>query len=90
MTTIRLLDHGPVTLREVHRLVPTYQPGSYVRAYDPDVGMTSLVCTAERNEALDLRSGEALRLLRSSPAGHPTRPDGRLNRPLLAFTVELA
>lgn len=89
-TTIRLLEPVGVPADVVRAVVPTFEPGCYVAAYDPDRGMASLVCTMNETEALHLPSGEALALWRSSPTGDPVRPDGRPNRPLTAFMVELA
>jgi hypothetical protein len=91
MTMIRLLEAAAaVPTTAVQRIVPTYKPGCYVAAYDPERGLASLVCTTDRKMALDLAAGDAIRLWRSSPSSEPLRDDGRPNRPLTAFTVEFA
>ena len=85
-----LLDHGPVSLARVRDVVPSYTPGGFVKSYDPEVGLDSLVCTVEIRDALVLPANEMIDLYRSVPSNHPTRDDGRPNRPLTAFTVEVA
>lgn len=89
MSTIQLLDAPGVTIAEVKLHVPTYEPGCYLKEYDPEVGLSSLVCTMDQAEALDTE--RAFHLWRSVPSDHPVRTtDGRPNRPLSAFTVEIA
>ena len=87
--TIQLLEVAGATDEQVRRRVATWQPGGYVAAYDPELGMSSLVVTGDRDQALWLDSGEALTMWRSSPSSDPIRPDGRPNRPLTAFTVAI-
>ena len=84
-----LLDCGPVSIAAVRDVVPSYTPGGFVKSYDPEVGLASLVCTVEIRDALLLPAAEMIELYRSVPSNHPTRDDGRPNRPLTAFTVEV-
>ena len=85
---IRLLDAGECSDAEVCRIVPTWQRPCYVRSYDPEVGLSSLVCTIVPRFALRLPNGRAAYdLWQSSPTSEPTRPDGRPNQPLRAFSV---
>jgi hypothetical protein len=75
----------------VLKIVPTWEPGGFVAAYDPEVGMTSLVVTTDKAEALRFASArDAMELWRSVPARAPVRPDGKPNRPLTSFTVSVA
>ena len=89
MSTIRLLDCGGLPVGRVRQVVPSYMPGCYVAAYDPDRGLASLVCTMDPAHALDLPWAAAVNLWRSRDPHVPTRPDGMPNRPLTAFTVQI-
>lgn len=73
----------------VREKVPTWQPGSYLVDYDPDVGTESLVVSRDRADArVFAHTGDALELWRAVLPSDPVRPDGRPNRPLTGFTVE--
>lgn len=70
--------------------------GQYVVEYDPSRPGTDpqgnpmlchLVTTPDRDKALDLSPDQAIALWRQD---HGLRPDGKPNRPLTAFTVEIA
>lgn len=73
--------------------------GQFVVEYDPSRdgvepgtgrGMNChLVTTPERAAAAEFEPREAFELLRKVDPRQPTRPDGRPNRPLTAFTCEL-
>jgi hypothetical protein len=74
----------------VRQTVPTYFAGGYLVAYDPEVGMASLV-VGDKTQALRFADGgEAMALWRSVPSRQPTRPDGKPNRPLTSFTIAIA
>lgn len=69
--------------------------GQYVLEYDPTRGgfdpdgrpmQCHLVTTPDRGAALDLPGIEVIELWRKA---HGTRADGKPNRPLTAFTVEI-
>lgn len=61
----------------------------YVRAYDPDRHVLEL--TLDPNEALRWASpGDAIATWNMQSVSEPFRSDGRPNRPLTAFTVEIA
>lgn len=69
--------------------------GQYVLDYDParegtdpngDPMFAHLVTTPDREKALNLSTEEAFALWKKA---HGMRPDGRENRPLTAFTVEI-
>lgn len=63
---------------------------SYLKAYDPEAydGMGEATSTFDLAEAARFATfSDALACYRTVPANRPTRPDGRPNRPLTAFTV---
>lgn len=78
---------------------PTPADGEYVVEYDPsrpgrDANGEELLChlvtTPDPNEALELPTKmEAFELWRSVDQRQPLRPDGRPNRPLTAYTVDI-
>lgn len=77
---------------------PTPFDGQFVVEYDPehdgcDPDGLPMVCvlrtTPDREQALDLPVHEATELWKRQCVRDPVRPDGRPNRPLTAFTVEI-
>lgn len=74
----------------VRSRVPTWAPGRYLVTYDPAGGIDSLVC-GELDDARRFDSAkQAMELWRAVQPDDPIRPDGKPNRPLSAFTVEVA
>lgn len=79
---------------------PSAYDGQYVVEYDPgrdgvEPGsgrpmLCHLVTTPDRAAARQLSFREAMELLRLVDPRRPVRPDGRPNRPLTAFTVEMS
>jgi len=73
--------------------------GRFLVSYDPDYHLPDgsydggkLITTADREKATEFPTvAEAMRVWRSGPSCpcHKTRPDGKPNRPLTAFTVEV-
>lgn len=66
--------------------------GLLLRAFDPEAfgGRGHADWTDNPAEALKFEtSGEAWMLWRRRPFSRPVRPDGRPNRPLTAFTIEV-
>lgn len=66
--------------------------GEYLRAYDPEGldGMGSFEWTPNLTEALKLSDHPAaFGLWRSVPKSRPRRSDGKPNRPLTAFNIEI-
>lgn len=66
--------------------------GQYVKFYNPEDndGWGSVESTSHIEEALTFNSSEdAVRTWRAVPEKRPLRPDGKPNRPLTAFTVEI-
>lgn len=73
---------------------PTPFDGSYVVEYDPgrdglDLLACHLVTTPDRDLALHASTKELMMLWRSVDPRDPVRSDGKPNRPLTAFTVEI-
>ena len=75
---------------------PSPFDGQYVAEYDPHRDgvapdgrpmICHLVTTPDREKALDLEAGKAFELWRKSCG---MREDGKPNRPLTAFTVEIS
>lgn len=87
LVTIQLVEVCGVTDDEVRTLVPSWGPPCYVQAYDPQVGIASLVCTGVAKRALKLTRRAAFELWQSSPDDDPVLPDGRPHQPLRGFTV---
>jgi hypothetical protein len=72
--------------------LPTELDGLYLREFDPEFanGVGLITGTADRTEAMRFGSKSAAMLFwRQSPRCRRIRPDGRPNRPLTAFTVEI-
>jgi hypothetical protein len=78
---------------------PHEMAGQYVVSYDADYHLPdgsydggNLVCTADRAAATEFSRQAAFELWRASPTCdcHRTRSDGLPNRPLSAFSVEIA
>lgn len=68
------------------------QPGQYLRRYDPEAraGHGQAEWTAALDEALTFPDGAAaFACWRTVPRSRPFREDGRPNRPLTAYTVEI-
>jgi hypothetical protein len=64
----------------------------YVRQFDPDAhdGRGDLITTRDKSKALKFPSmREAMALWKQQSKVQPLRGDGRPNRPLTAFTVEV-
>jgi hypothetical protein len=66
--------------------------GEYVRAYEPEKhgGRGEATFTRDLKHARlfpDLES--AWRFIGQRPTSRPTRPDGKPNRPLMAFTLQI-
>lgn len=87
MPTIQLLEVAGLDANAVRGLVPSFEPARYVYSYDPELGLPSLLCTPDRDNALELSARQAIELWQSSPSSLPLRPDGKPNRPLTIFTV---
>ena len=67
-------------------------PTGYIKSFDVEAkdGHGHVVTTEKRDEALTFPSArEALIFLWQEPKCRPIRPDGKPNRPLTAFTVEI-
>lgn len=71
---------------------PSNLDGTFVRSYSPDAfrGRGDVVTSKYIHKALlfDTKQ-EAMEFWRQPSTMHPTRPDGKPNRPLTAFTVEI-
>jgi hypothetical protein len=66
--------------------------GQYLAAYDPEAhdGMGEAEWTTNPDLAMRFPNQvAALECWRTVPASRPLRPDGKPNRPLCAFTVEV-
>lgn len=66
--------------------------GLFLREYDPDAhdGRGVITGTRQREHALQFADpGAALACWRQTSKVRPLRPDGRPNRPLTAYTVEV-
>ena len=64
----------------------------YLKTYDPEAheGMGLIEFTGDVHEAMKFVSAvEALRCLRQVPNNRPIRSDGKPNRPLTAYTVQI-
>lgn len=87
----------PIVIRVLGLALPgqskrTALDGAYIRAYDPDAhnGYGHIIGTLNVNEALTFATaGEAFALYRSISRTKPFRPDGKPNRPLTSYTVEI-
>jgi hypothetical protein len=72
---------------------PSEEEGSFIREFIPDTdawGRGTLLVTDNQNEALTFAStGEAWEYWKQQSKRVPTRPDGKPNRPLTAYTVSI-
>ncbi len=71
---------------------PTLHDGRWLRQYDADgeSGRGSITTTDDPERAMTFDGlKSALELLRRQTTLHPLRDDGRPNRPLTAYTVEM-
>lgn len=68
--------------------------GKYLKEFHPDsdpMGLGDLIVTTDRNQAMQFATTErALAFWRQQSKLVPYRPDGKPNRPLTAYTVEIA
>ena len=71
---------------------PADLDGLWLKAYDPDAqdGHGTIVGTKHRANAMQFTDmAAAMRCWRQPSTARPTRPDGKPNRPLTAFTIEV-
>jgi hypothetical protein len=67
-------------------------PGAWVSAYDPDAhdGLGEATWTTNTADALTFHSRQAaFAVWQQRSQVRPTRPDGKANRPLTAYTVSI-
>lgn len=67
--------------------------GAYLKRYDPDArdGVGEAEWTTDVTQALVFESaGDAMTLYRTQSTVRPWRSDGKPNRPLTAFTIEVS
>lgn len=79
---------------------PTPYDGEFVKEYDPsrdgvdpvtgEVTRAHIVTTPNRAEALDVPASELVELLIKVDEREPVRPDGKPNRPITAWHMQLA
>ena len=72
--------------------IPTALDHTWLREYDPDAhgGRGVIRGTKNRAEAMQFaEAGDAMKLWRAQSRVRPLRPDGRPNRPLTAYTIEV-
>jgi hypothetical protein len=76
--------------------IATCEPVGYLKSFDPEVhGPTAYptgaaTFTDDADAAMQFADdGEAIRYVKQVPAACPLRPDGKPNRPLTAYHVEL-
>ena len=70
---------------------PSDLDGTYVKSFDPDArdGHGHIIGTRDRREAKHFdNAGDAFSYWRQCSTVLPTRPDGKPNRPLTAYTCE--
>jgi hypothetical protein len=82
-----LIATGPMGLPPEHWVGPVY-----VKSYDPDAfdGRGDAMFTTEKQEAATFGTrADAMKFWLQVPASRPKRRDGRPNRPLTAFTIEI-
>lgn len=78
-----------------HSLMINREPpptGQYLKTFDPEAhqGLGFAEWTKNLDEAMQFTDQEAaLRCWATVPHRRPTRPNGQLNKPLTAFTVEI-
>lgn len=71
---------------------PSTLDGMWLKEYDPDGrdGRGAVKATRNREEAMQFAdAGEAMACWRRQSKVRPLRPDGKPNRPLTAFSVEI-
>src|SRR5882672_5929531 len=71
---------------------PSTLDGLYVASYDPDArdGHGAVTGTADRTQALHFETpADAFTFWRQPSTVRPLRPDGRPNKPLTAFHIEI-
>ena len=86
------MKDSPKTIRNLGladgREGPAY--GQYLKEYDPSAlgGMGDWKWTPNRDEAIKFPNAAAVfKAYNASPKCHPTRPDGKPNKPLTAFNI---
>lgn len=84
----------PVNIRVLGLAIGSPLPMvAWLASFDPEArdGRGNVVLTTERKDAMQFAdAAEALRVYQSSPKCHPIREtDGRPNRPLTAYHVEI-
>lgn len=86
-------DPGPWVMKLLHCTGRGDLPQpSFLKAFDVEAhdGWGMADDTPDPDEAFKFRSSrEAMDAWRAIPSCRPTRPDGRPNRPLTAFTIEV-
>jgi hypothetical protein len=68
------------------------EPDAYLLSYDPDAfgGRGDVLFTPDKAKALRFADHVAVfECLRQQPRKRPLRPDGKPNRPITAFTLEI-
>lgn len=71
---------------------PSPLDGSWLKSYDPSAlgGLGLLRGTDDDREAKQFAdAGEAFEFWRQQSSAHPTRMDGKPNRPLTAYSIEV-
>ena len=71
---------------------PTGLEGQYVKSFDPEAfqGRGDVIATMNKNDAMHFDSfTQAHAFWNQQSKLRPLRPDGRPNKPLTAFTVEI-
>lgn len=71
---------------------PSDLDGKYVKAYDPNArdGRGHITGTDDRTQALKFENaGDAFSFWRQQSTVRPLRPDGRPNKPLTAYHIEI-
>lgn len=79
---------------------PTAYDGQFLVEYDPSRDgaepgtgrpmLAHIVTTPDLDKATRWEAGQALEVWRAVDSRNPVRPDGKPNRPLTAFSVEIA
>lgn len=85
---LKVLDEGNV----VGVASGAEPPGQYIKAFDPEAyeGRGSADGTFDKREALTFATtDEALNFWRQQSKTRPFREDGKPNRPLTAFSIEI-
>lgn len=72
--------------------IPGPEDGKYLKEFHPDTDAHGkLIVTSNRDEAMQFEDGgEAWKFWQQQSKRFPLRLDGKPNRPLTAFTVEIA